>query len=225
VTTQDAQNKKKRIVVVDDHSIVRRGFIYLIEDEPDMEVCGEAEDAPQAIDVIAAARPDLAIIDIALKTSSGIDLIKQLRGQFPTLSMLVVSMHDEILYAERALHAGARGYIMKQEADEKMVHAIRRVLDGGVYVSEKMTERLLNIVTDSQRSHPVALVETLSDRELEVFRMIGRGAETRQIAEALNVGFKTVATYRERIKKKLNLDSASQLIQCAVEYVVREGGA
>ncbi len=221
---QQTEQIKKRVVVVDDHSIVRRGFTYLINQEEDMEVVGEAEDSASALALIQETKPNLAIIDITLKGSSGIDLIRQLRSVCPGVLLLVVSMHDELLYAERALHAGARGYIMKQEVDENMVHALRRVLQGGIYVSEAVNQRLLKSVTEAERPHPVALIETLSERELEVFRMIGQGAETRQIAEALNVGFKTIATYRERIKKKLNIDSASQLIQCAVEWLLREGG-
>jgi DNA-binding NarL/FixJ family response regulator len=223
-TQQRSLEKRKRIVVVDDHPIVRRGFAFLINQETDMEVSGEAAEAGEALETIERIKPDLAIIDITLKDSNGMDLIKQLKRTSPGLPILVVSIHDELLFAERALRAGARGYIMKQEADEKMIEAIHRVLEGGIYLSRAMSERVLTILADGRPRDPAALIDSLSDRELAAFQLIGQGYETRQIAEMLQVGVKTIDTYRTRIKRKLNLENANQLVQYAVEWMIRQRG-
>jgi len=223
-TEEKSVTAKKKIVVVDGHPIVRRGFALLINQEADLEVCGEAKDACEGLEVINRAQPDLAIIDITLKDSNGMDLIKELKKTSSGLPILVVSMHDELLYAERALRAGARGYIMKQEAEEKMIEAVRRVLGGEIYLSQAMSERVLTILAEGRSRDPAILVESLSDRELAAFQLIGQGHETRQIAEILNVSMKTVETYRGRIKKKLNLENTSQLVQYAVEWMVRQKG-
>jgi len=223
-TEPESRKTRKKIVVVDDHPIVRRGFAFLINQETDMEVSGEAEDTGKALEIIDRIKPDLAIIDITLKDSNGMDLIKELKKTRPSLPILVVSIHDELLFAERALRAGARGYIMKQEADEKMIEAIHRVLEGGIYLSRAMSERVLAILAEGRPRDPAALMDSLSDRELAAFQLIGQGYETRQIAEMLQVAVKTVDTYRTRIKRKLNLGNASQLVQYAVEWMITHRG-
>lgn len=218
------EEQKQRILVVDDHSIVRRGFATLINQQRDMIVCGEAETAEEALRQIENCRPDLAIIDLSLKDSiSGIDLIREIKRQFPGVLMLVVSMHDESLYTERVLRAGAKGYIMKQEVDSEMIRALRCVLNGGVYLSENMNSQILSGDGTRRTRYSESMIEQLSDREFEVFRLLGRGLGTRRIAETLNVGIKTVETFRSRIKEKLGIEDGNQLVQVAVEWAVRNG--
>jgi len=209
------------ILVVDDHPIVRRGFAQLINHEPDMTVCGEAEDLAEAAAVLEAMQPDLVIVDIMLKNANGLELLKRLPSLAPKTAALVVSMHDEQIYAERALRAGARGYVTKQEADEVIVTAIRRVLDGGIYVSERINERILMSFASNQPSAEMSPLEQLTDRELEVFELIGQGVTTRQIAERLNISVKTVETYRARIKEKMHLASGAELVQTSVEWAIK----
>jgi DNA-binding NarL/FixJ family response regulator len=209
-------------MVVDDHPVVRRGLAYLINQEGDLIVCGEAEDAHEALAQVQKQRPDLAIVDLVLKQSSGIDLVKELKRRYPKLPVLVISMHEESLYAERALRAGAKGYIMKHEVDEVIMNAIRRVLKGEIYVSSAVSERILQSFTQASAQHSGASVQSLSDRELEVFHLIGRGVKTREIAERLHVSTKTVETYRARIKLKLHLSSSGELTQFAVEWLLRQ---
>ena len=212
-----------QILLVDDHPIVRRGLIDLIEHESDLSVCGEAENALDALDAVQKKQPDLAIIDITLKNSDGLDLVKRLSDSENPPTILVVSMHDEGLYAERALRAGAMGYVMKEEVDEKIVSAIRSVLQGKVYLSDVMRDEILRRFARTPRTSPKALVEELSDRELEVFQLIGEGLETREIAERLCLSVKTIDSYRSRIKMKLNIRTATELIQQAVQWKLGQG--
>ncbi|MBN1698059.1 MAG: response regulator transcription factor [Spirochaetales bacterium] len=214
--------EKKRVLIVDDHPIVRQGITRLINYEEELMVCGEAGNAKEALETVERENPDLVIVDISLKGRSGLELIKDIRMRFQDLPVLVVSMHDESLYAERVLRAGAKGYIMKQEPPEKVLDAIRQVLGGKIFVSEKMREKMLQryVLGSSQRN--ASTVERLSDRELEVFRLIGKGMGTRQIAKELDLSIKTVETYREHIKEKLNLENSSKLLQYAIDWVQNE---
>lgn len=211
-----------RILIVDDHPIVRQGLARMIAEEPDLEVCGEAEDASQALRQVTESKPDLVIIDISLKSGTGIELIKQIKARDEQVRMLVSSMHDESLFAERSLRAGAMGYINKQEAADKIIGAIRSVLQGKIYLSSQLTDRVLHRMIGGK--HPEGSpVEGLSDRELEVFELIGSGLTTRQIAAKLHLSPKTVETHRENIKKKLNLVNAIELTRYAVEWVLEHG--
>ena len=210
--------KKERVVIVDDHPLFRERLSELITNELDMEVCGEAEDVQQAIDLIRNTSPDLAIVDITLKESSGLELIKSIKALSIGVPVLVLSMHDESLYAERALHAGATGYITKHESAENVLLAIRRVLAGDVYLSETMTSVFLKSLTTGLKSMPRPL-DGLTDRELEVLELIGRGHTTRQIAETLQLGVATVDTYRARVKEKMNFRTATELQHFAIRWV------
>jgi DNA-binding NarL/FixJ family response regulator len=209
---------KKRILVVDDHPIVRRGLASLINFEPDLVVCGYAEDARTALEQVDALRPDLVLVDIFLKDSSGLDLLNALRKRGGDLPILVVSMHDEALYAERVLRAGAMGYVMKREAEQTVVTAIRRVLDGKVYLSEAMQERAL-LGYSGRRAPTENPLETLTNRELQVFEKLGHGHGIRRIAEDLNVSVKTVDAHRARIREKLGLADSTEVLQRAVQWV------
>ncbi len=208
-----------RILIVDDHPLVRTGFAQLIGDCPDLEVCGEAGDMAEALRQIEAIEPDLAIIDLSLAGGSGLDLIEHIKSRNKNILMLVASMHDETLYAERVLAAGARGYINKQEAQERIIKAIRHVLDGKVYLSQQMTERMLSGMVDAG-SNDKRDINSLSNRELQVFEMIGRGVSTGQMAEWLNISIKTIETHQAHIKKKLGLGSAHELNQRAIRWVM-----
>jgi DNA-binding NarL/FixJ family response regulator len=208
-----------RVFVVDDHPIVRRGLVQLIEQDSDFKVCGEASSAEGALQNIPKLNPHLAIVDISLQGTSGIELLKRLKIEHPELPVLVISMHDESLYAERALRAGARGYIMKHEAITTLQTAIRRVVSGNIFLSERMTERLLEKATGRQTNPGPTGVESLSDRELEVFELIGRGHRTSEIARRLCLSVKTIETYRAKIKDKLHLRSGAELVQHAVSWV------
>jgi DNA-binding NarL/FixJ family response regulator len=212
------QSDKVRILIVDDHPVTRRGLAEVINMETDLEVCGQAEDAAAALVAIGKLKPDLAIIDVSLQGASGIELMKNVKLQYPTLPMLALSMHDESLYAERALKAGAKGYIMKHEAIEKVIGAIKRILKGEIYVSDNMTARMVNKLVGGGDSGTTG-IESLTDRELEVFRLIGMGHGTRQIATELFLSVKTIESYRAHIKEKLALDSATELTQHAIQWV------
>ena len=210
--------KKARVVIVDDHPLFRERLSELIHHELDMEVCGEAEDAQQAFDLIRDTSPDLAIVDISLKGSSGLELIKSIKTLPIGVPILVLSMHDESLYAERALRSGATGYITKYESADNVLLAIRRVLAGEVYLSGKTTSVFLKSLTAEVKSVPQPL-DRLTDREFEVLELIGRGHTTRQIAEALQLGVATVDTYRARIKEKMNFRTATELQHFAIRWV------
>jgi DNA-binding NarL/FixJ family response regulator len=216
---------KYGVFLVDDHPIVRQGLALLINREADMIVCGEADGAPTALRVVADSPPDLLVLDISLEGPDGLDLLKAIHMKVPGLPVLVLSMHDELTYAERALRAGANGYIMKQEATEKVLIAIRRILHGEIYLSDRLTNRMLRQLvhgSPSPKSDPLA---KLSDRELEVFRLIGAGHGTRQIADELHVSVKTVESYQAHIKEKLSLRNSRELVQHAFAWSVSEKGA
>jgi DNA-binding NarL/FixJ family response regulator len=209
---------KKQVFLVDDHPLVRQALSQLINQEGDLAVCGEAEGAAEALRSIAALKPDVAVVDLTLKEGSGLDLVKDLKLRHPDLPVLVLSMHDEATYAERLLRSGARGYVMKDQASDKVVVALRRVLDGEVYLSDKMSARILHKLVGGAPAS-AAPVDLLSDRELQVFEFIGQGVGTRLIAEKLHLSVKTVETYREHIKIKLKLDNATDLLQHAIQWV------
>ena len=211
--------ERARVFIVDDHPIVRQGLAQMINQEGDLMVCGEAEDAQNAMEAIAELHPDLVLLDLSLKGGNGLDLLKALRAHAHMSPVLVVSMHDESLYVERVLRAGARGYIMKHEATDTMMNAIRRVLQGEIYVSDKMLTKLLGrFVLDSPNTSTSTL-ERLSNRELEVFRLIGVGHSTRHIAAVLHVSIKTVESHRAHIKEKLQLNDTGALVRYAMQWV------
>ena len=215
-------SRKSRIFVVDDHPIVRQGLALLINRESDLTVCGQAEDAPNAMRAIAADKPDVLIVDISLNGPDGLDLLKDVRMRYPDLPVLILSMHDESIYAERALRAGAQGYIMKQEATEKVLIAVRRILQKEIYISERIANRMLQRYIGSRSPGHPSSVADLTDRELEVFRLIGEGHSTRKIAEELHISVKTVESYQAHIKEKLSLRSARELVQHAIQWSVSE---
>jgi len=219
---REPKDSKARILLVDDHAVVRYGIAQLINRQSDMTVCGEEESASRALTAITALKPDLVIADISLKDSSGLELMRNIKAQYPGLPVLVVSVHDETIYAEIAFRAGALGYLMKQEALEKILTAIRRVLSGAIYVSDKLTAKMLQQQVRGQTDIKESPVKTLSDRELEVFQLIGQWKKTREIAEELHLSVKTIEYYREQIKRKLNLKSAAELTQHATAWVQRE---
>jgi DNA-binding NarL/FixJ family response regulator len=213
-----------RVLIVDDHPAVREALTIRIAAQPDLEVCGEAADANEALRLAAATEPDVAVIDIALKAGNGIDLIKRLRARNDKFRAIVWSMYGEDYYAERALRAGAMGYINKEQATGKIIEAIRQVLDGKMYLSEAMSEKLLkrsigHAGPESGRSP----IDTLSDRELEVFRLIGQGRKTQEVADQLHLSVRTVETYRDRIREKLGLKDGTELTRCAVQWVLENG--
>ena len=215
--------KKAKILLVDDHPIVRQGLAQLINQEPDLAVCGHAEDGKTALNAIAAHKPDIVILDISLNGPDGLAVLKEIRLSHEAMLVLVLSMHDESLYAERALRAGANGYIMKQEATEKVLQAIRRIRGGEIYVSDRIARRLLRQVVTSGAPGK-APMEALTDRELAVFRLIGKGRATREIADDLQISIKTVESYQAHIKEKLSLKNARALVQHAFQWVNREDG-
>ena len=210
--------EKKKILLVEDHPIFRLGLSELINQEDDLKAFGKSKDVEPAIREIETMSPDLIIADITLKNSDGIDLVKYVKRHHKQIPVLVLSMHDEYLYAQRALSAGARGYIMKQEAMESVVTAIHHVLDGKIYLNEKVKEHILSNMSNTPSARDKSPVERLTDRELQVFKMIGRGFSSREIAERLFLSIKTIGTYRERIKEKLNLKHANELVRCAVHF-------
>jgi DNA-binding NarL/FixJ family response regulator len=215
-------DNRKRILLVDDHAVVRFGIAQLINRQSDLVVCGEEEDARRALDAIMRLKADLIIADLSLKDSSGLELIRNIKAQFPALPILVVSVHDETVYAEIAFRAGALGYLMKQEALEKIVTAIRRVLSGSVYVSDALGAKMLQQQVRGHTDVQQPAIKSLSDREVEVFHLIGQWKKTKEIAGELHLSVKTVEYYREQIKRKLNLKDASELTQYATAWVQRE---
>jgi DNA-binding NarL/FixJ family response regulator len=218
----NAATKKSKVLVVDDHPIVRQGLALLINREPDLTVCGEAEDSRMAMQSITTTKPDILVVDISLNGPDGLDLLKDIRMRHPELPVLILSMHDESIYAERALRAGAQGYIMKQEASEKVLVALRRILSNEIYVSERIANRMLQRYIGSPGEGRPSSVADLTDRELEVFRLIGEGHSTRQIAEQLHISVKTVESYQAHIKEKLSLRSARELVQHAIQWSLDE---
>ncbi len=208
-----------QIIIVDDHPLMRKGLVLSLSEESDVEVCAQASSAEEAMTLVESENPDLAIVDISLPGMSGLELVKHLHAIRPELYTLVVSRHDESLYAERAIRAGARGYIMKHEAGDVLMKAVRRVLSGGIYVSDEINERLLQSLASGHTMTQQSPLEILSDRELEVFELTGKGVGTREISARLHLSVKTVESYRARIKTKLNLSTASELMQHAVQWV------
>ena len=218
-TTEQAVSAKSRIFLVDDHEMFREGLRQLIEREQDMTVCGDAADATAALAGIEAANPDLVIVDISLGGASGIDLIKAVKNRYEDLPVLVVSMHEESLYSERALRAGAMGYVMKHEPSKTVKTAIRKVLDGDLFLSEKMAGTMVAKMIRGNTEQFSSPLEMLSDRELEVFRMLGQGKPVRLIAEEMNVTIPTVNSFRNRIKEKLKLKSSTEVMLQAIQWV------
>src|SRR6516165_10131293 len=210
--------RKSRIFIVDDHPLVREGLTNLINGQDDLIVCGEAKDSAQAIDEIMKARPDVALIDISLTNESGLELVKQLTRQFQGVALIALSMHDETLFAERVLRAGARGYVMKHETSKSVLASIRRVLGGGVYVSEMIVNRIARRVGSVRKPVASSPVERLSDRELEIFRLLGQGRTTSQIAADLNLSLKTVQAYCARAKAKFGVPSLTELLRAAIRW-------
>ena len=210
--------KKTQVLIVDDHPVVRDGLITIINHERDMNVCGEAEDAHQALKAVAELKPDVVVVDISLKNSDGIELTKSIKAEHPKLSVIVLSVHDESVYAERALLAGAKAYLMKDAVSENIVRAIRTVLGGEIYVSSTISKMFLHRIAGDRTGTTKTPIENLSDREFEIFRLIGDGLKASQIAKKLHLSVKTIETYRGRLKEKLNLDCASELLQYAIKW-------
>ena len=214
-----AKAEKKRILVVDDHPMMREGFAQLITRERDLAMCGEADTAHDALEKVGQLKPDLVIVDITLPGRSGLELIKDIQAMHPGTLVLVVSMHEESLYAERVLRAGGRGYVMKQEGGKKLLEAIRQVLAGQIYVSSSMSARILEIFSGKRPETGTSRIEGLTDREFEIYRLIGQGLSTRDIAKQLHLSAKTVEVHRLNIKTKLKLTTASELIHHAVRWM------
>jgi DNA-binding NarL/FixJ family response regulator len=209
---------KSRVILVEDHPVVRHGLAALIDDEPDLAICGLAESGGDALKLISQMKPDVVIIDIALGHESGLELIRQVHETWSSMPILALSMHDEALYAERALRAGAMGYIMKKEAMDKVMNAIRRVLAGDIYISERMASRMVHKLIDRPGGKPGSPLEQLSDREFEVFNLIAQSIGPKEIAQRLSLSVKTIETHREHIKEKLGLKSGAELTRFALEW-------
>jgi DNA-binding NarL/FixJ family response regulator len=219
----DASRRKARVMVVDDHELLRVALKGLLENDPGLEVCGEAADADEAFRRITEERPDVVIVDVALKSGNGLDLVKRIKAKEPSIRLLVLSMYDSRLFAERALRAGASGYVNKQQPSEDILEAVRSVLNGDVYLSEAMTREILRRTSQGGEPWSQSPVENLSDRELEIFRLIGQGRATRQIASELHISTSTVETYRERLKTKLGLKNGAELSRKAMQWVMENG--
>ncbi len=216
--------KRARILIVDDHPAVREALVARISRHADLEVCGEAADMSEALRLVADMQPDLAVVDISLKNGSGIDLIKRIKDRNESVRMLVWSMHSESLYAERALRAGALGYVNKDQATDKIIEAIRRVLQGKVYLSDAMAEKMLHrAVGGGRKDVKRSPLDALADRELEVFRLIGQAVKTVEIAQRMHLSVKTIETYRDRIRQKLDLSDGTELAHCATQWVLENG--
>jgi DNA-binding NarL/FixJ family response regulator len=213
---------RKTVLVVDDHPLMRQGLALLVNQQQDMQVCAEAEEGHAALQAITRQKPDIVILDISLNGPDGLELLKSIRAVAPDLPVLILSMHDEAIYAERALRARANGYIMKQEASDKVLVAVRRILNGEIYLSDRMSNKMLQQYIGGGPPLIQSRIATLSDRELEVFRLIGEGHGTREIAEELRLSVKTVETYQAHIKEKLALRSGRELIQHAIQWKTNE---
>jgi DNA-binding NarL/FixJ family response regulator len=220
-----SKSAAKKVLIVDDHPMMRQGLAQLIDNEEDLKVVAEADTGGQGLDIVVEQKLDLAVLDISLPDRNGLELIKDIRSVKPELPVLVVSMHDEALYAERVLRAGARGYIMKQEGGKKLLQAIRQVLTGQIYVSEKMSARILETFSGRKPEQSASPVAKLSDREFEVFQLIGQGKGTKEIAQHLNLSVKTVEVHRAKIKEKLSLLTATDLVRYAVRWAEAQGAA
>jgi DNA-binding NarL/FixJ family response regulator len=221
----ETKTRKKAVFIVDDHPLLRQGLALMINREQDLIVCGEAEEAHTAMQAIPQCQPDILIVDISLNGPDGLDLLKSIRNSYSELPVLILSMHDEATYAERALRARANGYIMKQEATEKVLVAVRRILNGEIYLSDRIANKMLQQYIGGTAPALQSRLSTLSDRELEVFRSIGEGRSTRQIADELHLSVKTVETYQAHLKEKLALRSGRELIRHAIQWKINEGAA
>jgi DNA-binding NarL/FixJ family response regulator len=213
---------KKRILLVDDHPIFRHGLEDLLKKQDDLMICGHADSAPAALEKMRNLHPDLAIVDVSINGANGIELVKQMRAEVPHLAILVLSMHDESLYALRALKAGALGYVMKAEALQHVIEAVRRVLDGRIFVSPRFGEQLIFKAVHGSENGAPSPVDRLSDRELEVLMMLGKGHNTKSIAKGLNLSVKTIETHRAHIKEKLGFSDASEMVRFAIDWVTHQ---
>jgi DNA-binding NarL/FixJ family response regulator len=220
MSEQPAKTEATRVLLVDDHPIIRQGLAQIIDHEVDLSVCAAVASAAEAIDSVEQLSPDIAVVDLSLAGTSGLDLIRMMHTRWPQLPILVLSMHDETLQAERILRAGARGYVMKQEATETVLDAIRKVVRGGMYLSETMESRMLNKLVGTSPNESGSPLERLSDREFQIFEMLGRGELPRDIAPKLSLSVKTVEAHRERIKEKLKMKSSNELLRFAITYVM-----
>lgn len=220
---QTTENQTIRVLIVDDHPIVREGLASLLSKQTDFVVCGEAEDVPTALRLVNETKPDVVTVDISLKQGNGLDLLRRISESAPAISLIVCSLHDETLYAERALQAGALAYVNKHEATRTIVTAIRHVLEGKIYLSDRMSERLARRLIGGHRNLKGSAVEALSDRELEVFQLIGAGLTTGEIAAKLHLGIKTIESHRRNMKEKLNVLNSAQLAREAVQWVLENG--
>ena len=225
MTPEKAKETRKKVLIVEDHPIMRGGLAQLIGQQSDLVVCGEVESAHAALDEIEASEPDIALVDISLKDSNGIELIKDIKIRWPKLPVLILSMHEESFYAERALRAGAHGYVTKAEVSTKVIDGIRQVLSGGVYVSDKISSKMLHKLVGGSKDLDVFPIDRLSDREFEVFELIGQGLQTREVADKLHLSVKTVEAHRDHIRQKLNLESANAVLRYAVQWVQSERDA
>jgi DNA-binding NarL/FixJ family response regulator len=225
-TAKKPRPEMKRLLLVDDHPIMRHGLVQLISAEPDLEVCAEAGNAAEGMTATARQNPDLVIADLTLPDKHGLEFIKDLRALHPDLQIMVLSMHDESLYAERALRAGARGYLMKEAAAENLIRAVRRVLGGDIYLSDKMANVMLELLSGQRKTSTSASagIDRLTDRELEVLQLIGSGRGTRQIADQLHVSVRTIDAHRAHIKDKLQLPDGNALVRYAVRWVENQQG-
>lgn len=221
----NTEDERVGVLLVDDHPLVRQGLASLINRSQDLRVIGQAPSSQEALKLMEEQEPQVAVVDLSLAGGSGIDLIKEIGKRHPSVTVLVLTMHDELFYAERALRAGARGYVMKGEETDEVLEAIRQVLKGETYVSEHLHSVLVQRAADPGPNAPSSAVESLSDRELEVFELVGRGQPTREIAKQLSVSVKTVETHRHRIKEKLGLSSGTQMVRYAIRWVERQAGA
>lgn len=217
--SKSAPSPNKTVLVVDDHPLFRAGVVGLVQQEPDLMVSAEVDNAARALEAIERGQPDIVLMDMGLPDKSGLELLKDVRAMYPDLRVLVISMHDETLYAERVIRAGGRGYIMKQEGAEKILEAIRKVLGGGIYVSENIASLIVDSLAEKRAKGAEASVARLSDREFEILRLIGRGIEAHDIARQLHLSIKTVDTHRGRIKEKLRLKNGTELIHYAVRWL------
>ena len=208
-----------RVFIVDDHPLVRQGLAQIIDSQENLELCGEAEDAPSAMRGIETRKPDVVIVDISLQGNNGLELIKNVKAIHENIPILVFSMHDESIYAQRALRAGAKAYVMKKEPSDKIVEAINRILKGEIYVSARVADQVLHQIVNGPTNAATSPVDRLTDRELEVVQLIGRGLSTREIAESLNLSVKTIESHRAHVKEKLNLRNATELVQFSVQWV------
>ncbi|MGA2916762.1 MAG: response regulator transcription factor [Sedimentisphaerales bacterium] len=222
------QNKtnenKTQVLIVDDHPVIRDGLVTIVNHEQDFNVCGQAVDAYQALKAVAELKPDIVVTDISLKSSDGIELTKNIKARCPGLPVIIFSVHDESLYAERALLAGAKAYLMKDEVSENIIKAIRTVLNGEIYVSDTISKKFLHRIAGDKAGTAKTPIENLSDREFEIFRLIGEGLKASQIANQLHLSIKTIETYRTRIKEKLNLADAAELLRYSIKWAKSQNG-